>query len=65
MSVAVQCKTNAYKQTYADNQNISFLPAIMSTSNRMHSEFLRPLFLQAHLETEAHFTAAGMTSQHN
>jgi hypothetical protein len=65
MSVAVQCKTNAYKQTYADNQNISFLPAIMSTSNRMHGEFLRPLFLQAHLETEAHFTAAGMTSQHN
>jgi hypothetical protein len=33
MCVAAQRKTNAYKPTYADNQNISFLPAIMSTSN--------------------------------
>ena len=31
----------------------------------MHSEFLRLLFLQAHRETEAHFTAAGMSSQRN
>jgi hypothetical protein len=65
MRVAAQRKTNAYRQTYADNQNISFLPAIMSTSNRMHGEFLRLLFLQAHRETEAHFTAAGMPSQRN
>jgi hypothetical protein len=47
------------------NTHISFLPAIMSTSNRMHGEFLRLLFLQAHRETEAHFTAAGMPSQRN
>ena len=50
-------------QQYADNQNISFLPAIVSTSCRMHGEFLRLIFLQAHRETEAHFTAAGMSSQ--
>jgi hypothetical protein len=31
----------------------------------MHGEFLRLLFLQAHRETEAHFTAAGMPSQRN
>jgi hypothetical protein len=43
--VAAQRKTYAYKQTCADNQNISFLPAIMSTSNRMPGEFLRLLFL--------------------
>ena len=56
----------AYQQQYADNQNISFLPAIVSTSTRMHGEFLRLLFLQAHRETEAHFTAAaGMSSQTN
>ena len=54
-----------HKQTYADNQDISFLPVIMSTSNRMHGEFLRVLFLQTHRETEAHFTAAGMPSQRN
>jgi hypothetical protein len=38
MRVAAQRKTNAYKQTYADNQNIPFLPAIMSTSNRKTNE---------------------------
>jgi hypothetical protein len=36
-----------------------------STSTRMHGEFLRLLFLQAHLETEAHFIAAGISSQQN
>jgi hypothetical protein len=55
-------KIAAYQQQYADNQNISFLPAIVSTSTRMHGDFLRLLFLQA---TEAHFTAAGMSSQTN
>jgi hypothetical protein len=65
MCVAAQRKTNAYRQTYADNQNISFLPTIMSTSNRMHGEFLRLLFLQAHRETEAHLTAAGLPLQRN
>jgi hypothetical protein len=65
MRIATQRKIAAYQQQYADNQNISFLPAIVSTSTRMHGEFLRLLFLQAHLETEAHFTADGMSSQHN
>jgi hypothetical protein len=31
----------------------------------MHGEFLRLLFLQAHRKTEAHFLAAGMSSQRN
>jgi hypothetical protein len=35
------------------------------TSTRMHGEFLRLLFLQAHRETEAHFNATGMPSQGN
>ena len=55
-------KLTAIRQQYADNQNISFLPAIVSTSARMHGEFLRLLFLQAHRETETHFTAGGMSS---
>ena len=33
----------------------TFLPAIMTTSSRMHGEFLRLLFLQAHRETTPHF----------
>ena len=57
-------KIAAYQQQYVDNQNISFLPSIVSTSTRIHGEFLRLLFLQAHRETEAHFTAIGMSSQH-
>ena len=56
LRVAAQRKINAYGQQYADNQNISFLPAIVSTSCRMHGEFLRLIFLQAHRETEAHFS---------
>jgi hypothetical protein len=65
LRLAAQRKINGYRQQYADNQNISSLPAIMSTSTRMHGELLRLLFLQAHRETKAHFTAAGMSSQRN
>ena len=65
LRLAAQRKINSYMQQYADNQNISFLPGIVSTSTRMHGEFLRLLFLQAHRETEAHSTAAGMSSTRN
>jgi hypothetical protein len=65
LHTAAQRKINSCRQQYAHNQNISFLPAIVSTSTRMHGEFLRLLFLQAHRETEAHFTATGMRSQRN
>jgi hypothetical protein len=63
--LAAQRKINGYRQQYADNQNISFLPAIMTTSSRMHCEFLRLLFLQAHRETTAHFNATGLPPQQN
>jgi hypothetical protein len=43
----------------------SFLPAIMTSSSRMHGEFLRLLFLQTHRETTAHFNATGLPSQQN
>jgi hypothetical protein len=42
---------NGYRQQCADTQNISFIPAILSTSTRMHTEFLRLLFLQAYQKT--------------
>ena len=47
LRVAAQRKINAYGQQYDDNQNISFLPSIMSTSFRMHGEFFRLIFSQA------------------
>jgi hypothetical protein len=65
LRLAAQRKINSYRQQYADNQNISFLPAIMTTSSRMHGDFLRLLFLQAHRETAAHFHATGLPSQQN
>ena len=63
LRIAAKSKIDDYRDQYANNQNISFLPAITSTSTRMHGEFLRLLFLQAHRETTAHFTAIGMPAQ--
>jgi hypothetical protein len=65
LRMAAQRKINSYRQQYADNQNIPFLPAIMTTSSRMQGEFLRLRFLQAHRETTAHFHATGLPSQQN
>jgi hypothetical protein len=41
---------------------VSFMPAIASTSGRLHSEFVRLLFLHPHLETDRFFAAAGVQS---
>jgi hypothetical protein len=38
----------------------SFIPAIASTSGRLHSEFVRILFLQAHRETDRFFAGSGV-----
>jgi hypothetical protein len=39
--------------------------AIINTTQCVHREFLRLLFLQAHRETAAHFHATGLPSQQN
>ena len=36
------------------------MPAIASTSGRLHSEFIRLLFLQAHRETDRFFAGSGV-----
>jgi hypothetical protein len=51
------------RQHRADYNNrpsnaISSMPAIASTSGRLHSEFVRLLFLQAHRETDRFFAAS-------
>jgi hypothetical protein len=38
------------------------MPAIVSTSGRLHSEFIRILFLQDHRETDRFFAASGVQS---
>ena len=45
LHIAAQRKINSYMQQCADNQDTFFLPAIMSTSTRMHGESLRLPFL--------------------
>jgi len=41
---------------------ISFIPVIHSTSDRLHSEFIRLLFLQSHRETDRFFCSSGVQS---
>ena len=40
-------KTRNYREPYARNRSLAFLPACMSTSGRIHSEFLRLLYFLA------------------
>jgi hypothetical protein len=47
---------------YKTPNAISFMTAIASTSGRLHSEFIRILFLQAHRETDRFFAVSGIDS---
>ena len=51
-----------YRADYHNNPPVavSFMPAIASTSGRLHSEFIRLLFLQDHRETDRFFAASGV-----
>ena len=55
-------KIRKYHADYNNNppQVVPFMPAIASTSGRLHSEFIRLLFLQAHRETDRFFAASGV-----
>ncbi len=56
-------KIRKYHGDYNNNPNaISFMPAIASTSGRLHHEFIRILFLQVHRETDRFFTTSGVQS---
>jgi hypothetical protein len=51
-----------YRADYKNNppHAVAFMPAIASTSGRLHSEFIRLLFLQAHRETDRFFATSGL-----
>ena len=57
-------KIRKYRTDYNNNPSnaISFMSAIASTSDRLHSEFIRLLFLQDHRETNRFFAASGVQS---
>ena len=62
LNEAAADKIRKYRADYNNNPPpcISFMPAIASTSERSHSEFVRLLFLQAHRETDRFFAASGV-----
>jgi hypothetical protein len=55
-------KIRKYRDDYNNNppNTVSFMPAIASTSGRLHSEFVRLLFLQTHRETDRFFVTSGV-----
>jgi hypothetical protein len=57
-------KVRKYRADYNNRppSTVSFIPAIASTSDRLRSEFVRLLFLQAHRETDRFFAASGVLS---
>ena len=57
-------KIRKYRDDYNSRppSTVSFMPTIASTSGRLHSEFVRLLFLQAHRETDRFFAASGVQS---
>ena len=55
-------KIRKYRDDYNNNppNTVSFMTDITSTSGRLHSEFVRLLFLQTHRETDRFFAASGV-----
>jgi hypothetical protein len=55
-------KIRKYRDDYNNNPPsvVSFMPDIASTSGRLHSEFVRLLFLQTHRETDRFFAVSGV-----
>jgi hypothetical protein len=54
-------KLRKYRADYNFNptRGVGFIPTIASTSGRLHSEFIRILFLRNHRETDRFFAASG------
>jgi hypothetical protein len=57
-------KIRKYRADYNNRPSsvVSFMPAIASTSGRLHNEFVRLLFLQVHRETDLFFATSGVQS---
>jgi hypothetical protein len=57
-------KIRKYRVDYNNNppNAVAFMPAIAGTNGRLHSDFIRLLFLQAHRETDRFFAASGVQS---
>ena len=52
-------KIRNYREPYARNRSLAFLPACLSTSGRIHSEFLRLLYFIADKQASDYFMVLG------
>ena len=52
-------KIRNYRDAYAVNRQVAFLPACMSTSDRIHGELLRLLFFLSNKQADDYFAALG------
>ncbi len=57
-------KIRKYRADYNNNPPnfVAFIPDIDGTNGRLHSDFIRLLFLQVHRETDRFFAASGVQS---
>jgi hypothetical protein len=57
-------KIRKYRADYNNNppNAVAFMPAIAGTNGRLHSDFIRLLFLQTHRETDRFFAVSGVQS---
>ncbi len=60
LNETVTDKIRKYRADYNNNPPtmVSFMSAVSSTSGRLHSEFVRILFLQDHQETDRFFVVS-------
>ena len=56
---AANDKIHKYRDTYSRNLQVAFLPACMSTSGRIHGEFLRLLYFISNKQADDYFEALG------
>ena len=61
LEAAARTKVRRYREAYATRPGVSyaFLPCVMSTSGRIHGEFLRFLYILAHCRTKRWFERLG------
>ena len=62
LNEAAADKIRNFRADYNNNppSSVAFMPIIASTSGRLHSEFVRLLFLQAHRENDRFFASSGL-----
>jgi hypothetical protein len=56
-------KIRNYRDAFAVNRQVAFLPACMTTSGRIHGEFLRLFFFLSNKQADDYFAALGYEAQ--